>query len=62
VIATYGTALGQVFGPDGLVVDGAGNLYVADTRVSSFFDVLVSWEHHFSRLDPSNGRGDGLHL
>lgn len=31
VIATEGAALGQVSDPSGLGVDGAGNLYVADT-------------------------------
>jgi hypothetical protein len=31
VNATRGTALGQVSGPTGLAVDGAGHLYVADT-------------------------------
>jgi len=31
VIATYGTAIGQIEGPSGLAVDGAGHLYVADS-------------------------------
>jgi hypothetical protein len=31
VIATSGTAIGQVNSPSDFAVDGAGNLYVADT-------------------------------
>src|SRR5262249_27579378 len=34
VLATYGSALGQVGDVSGLAIDGADNLYVADTRNS----------------------------
>jgi DNA-binding beta-propeller fold protein YncE len=43
VIATYteGSALGQLLDPTGLAVDGAGNLYVADSGNNRVLEYTV---------------------
>jgi sugar lactone lactonase YvrE len=51
VIATSGTALGQVSGPTALAVDGAGNLYVAERH----YDPATG---DFSRVQKRDAQGN----
>jgi sugar lactone lactonase YvrE len=57
VIATTGTALGQIFGPTALAVDAAGSLYVANSGRIQQWDAQGRWSVVAA---PALGQVDGL--